>query len=75
MGIKKETKASPSGGGGNPYRGWTLVERTGGVYLTRDNVHYVKFRERQAPGTGAEGWGSAFMRDFHRRVDEIEDGR
>lgn len=54
--------------GMNPYRGWTLVERPGGLYMTRDNLEYVLVR----PDVGGE---VPFDRDslhtFHEMVDSM----
>lgn len=53
--------------GKNPYRGWVLVERPGGLYMTRDNVSYVRVR----PDVGGEvAFDRDALADFRRMVDE-----
>lgn len=51
-------------GDGNPYRGWALVERNGGLYMTRDNLTYRLVSHEQ--------WSSRSLTEFHRLVDEME---
>lgn len=54
----------------NPYRGWTMVQRPGGLFLTRDNLTY-----RRLPGSDPHEptWTLRDFEVFHLLVDEMEE--
>lgn len=60
--------------GGNPYRGWTLVERGHGYYMTRDDAAYVRVAFMRAPACNKGVFPTQVMHRFHQMVDEREDG-
>lgn len=49
----------------NPYRGWVMLYRIGGVYCTKDNVRYVKVGPERLRYDDA-------ARLFHQVVDQEE---
>lgn len=55
----------------NPYRGWTMVERPGGVYMTKDNLRYVRVGD-VGSGIVKNGSGNGLCARFHEMVDERE---